>query len=62
MDFYSAGGWGAPLTTEAGFHGQLSNIDVGNDTSITHINIDKSPKVQAAVIRAITALPRGGTN
>jgi hypothetical protein len=60
MDFYSAGGWGSPLTGGPGFHGQLSNVDVGSDASITHINIDKSPKVQAAVLRAITSLPRGG--
>jgi hypothetical protein len=60
IDFYSGGGWGEPLTGGAGFHGRLSNIDVGADASITHINIDKSPRVQAQILRAITSLPRGG--
>ena len=56
LNFYQSPGWGAPLTAERGFHGKLSNVDVGADPSILHINIDKSTKVQTEIVRAIAAV------
>lgn len=56
INYYQAGGWGSPLVGEAGFKGEIVNIDIGPEPGITHVNIDKSPRVQAEVIRAITAL------
>jgi hypothetical protein len=60
MNYYQSPGWGAPLTADRGFQGRLSNIDVGSDLKITHINIDKSAKVQAEIVRAIMALSKEG--
>lgn len=56
MNYYQNPGWGAPLTAARGFHGKLSNIDVGSDLTITHINIDKSARVQSEIARAILAI------
>ncbi len=56
IDYYQSGGWGAPLTTDRGFHGKLSNVDVKDDLTVTHITIDKSAKVHADILREIAAL------
>ena len=58
LNYYQSPGWGAPLTADRGFKGELSNIDIGNDLGIFHITIDKNARVQAEVVGAITALPR----
>jgi hypothetical protein len=58
LNYYQAPGWGTPLTADRGFKGELSNIDIGSDVGIFHINMDKNSKVQAEVIGAITALAR----
>jgi hypothetical protein len=60
MNYYQSPGWGAPLAADRGFQGRLSNIDVGADLSITHINIDKSARVQGEIVRAVMALPKEG--
>ena len=50
----------------AGFHGKLSNVDVSIDTSINHVTIDKSPRLQAMALKEIMQAARGqscaGTN
>lgn len=56
INYYQSPGWGAPLTAAAGFHGKLSNIDVGGDWSISHISIDKSARIHADLEREITSL------
>jgi hypothetical protein len=56
INYYQSPGWGAPLTPDRGFRGKLSNIDVGEDLSISHINIDKSARVHADILREIVAL------
>jgi hypothetical protein len=43
--FSSANGWGAPLTRASGFRGTLSNVDLSNDPSMGHTEIDKSPRL-----------------
>lgn len=58
LNYYQAGGWGSPLTADPGFSGELSNIDIGSDASVFHVNIDKNPRVQAEVVAAIAALSR----
>jgi Thioesterase domain len=51
----------------AGFHGKLSNVDVSSDTTIDHVTIDKSPRLQAMALKEIVQAARGqacrpGTN
>ena len=58
INYYQSPGWGAPITPARGFHGTLSNIDVGDDWTISHISIDKSARVQADISREIMALSR----
>ena len=47
LNYYQSPGWGTPLTADPGFKGELSNIDIGSDSGIFHINIDKNARVQA---------------
>jgi hypothetical protein len=56
VDYFQGGGWGAPLTAEPGFRGKIQNVDLKNDPSILHVNIDKSEKVQADIMREILAV------
>jgi hypothetical protein len=56
VDYFQGGGWGAPLTAEPGFHGKIQNVDLKNDPSILHVNIDKSEKVKADIMREILAV------
>jgi hypothetical protein len=58
LNYYQNPGWGAPLNTERGFRGKLSNIDLASDLTVTHITIDKSAKVQAEIVRAALAIPK----
>ena len=58
MNYFQNPGWGAPLVAGRGFRGKLSNIDVSSDLTITHINIDKSARVQTEITRAILAIPQ----
>jgi hypothetical protein len=53
INYYQSSGWGAPITAEPGFQGRLSNIDIKEDTTVSHINIDKSTRVQAEIAREI---------
>ena len=57
INYYQSPGWGSPLETDADFNGELSNINVAADWEIFHISIDKSPKIQAQVAKAIADLP-----
>ena len=43
----------------AGFHGKLSNVDVSSDTSIDHVTIDKSARLQAMALKEIMQAARG---
>lgn len=58
VNYYQSAGWGAPLTAEPGFRGKLSNVDVAADSSVSHINIDKSARVQAEIAREIAAVAK----
>ncbi len=57
VNYYQSPGWGSALVTEPDFKGELANVNVASDWEIFHINIDKSSKIQAEVVKAIIALP-----
>ena len=46
-----------------GFQGSLANVDVSRDSSIDHLNIDKSPRLHRQVLAAVLAVvgKGGGT-
>jgi hypothetical protein len=56
VNYYQQGGWGAPLEGAPGFHGKILNVNVGDDPSVSHINIDKSTRVHADIVRMVTSL------
>jgi hypothetical protein len=56
INYYQSTGWGAPITAGSGFRGKLSNIDVKEDSTVSHINIDKSTRVQAEIAREVEAV------
>src|SRR5579864_657186 len=56
VNYYQSPGWGAPLKGDTGFHGTIANNELSGEWTITHINIDKSSKVQADILRQIEAL------
>jgi alpha-beta hydrolase superfamily lysophospholipase len=56
INYYQAPGWGQPIVPDRGFHGKIVNFDLADDQTITHISIDKSARVQAEIVREITAL------
>ncbi len=56
VNFYQSPGWGAPIAGDNSFHGKILNMDMSNDPTIFHINIDKSSKVHADILREIMAL------
>jgi hypothetical protein len=58
INYYNSPGWGAPVTADAAYRGKLSNINLGGDLGISHIAMDKSPKIQAEIERAILAVPQ----
>jgi hypothetical protein len=49
----------AYMQAGTGFHGKLSNVDVSSDTTIDHITIDKSPRLQAMAMTAILQAAHG---
>jgi hypothetical protein len=36
-----------------GFHGELTNVNVSGEPGIDHFTIDKSPKLQALVMKSV---------
>jgi hypothetical protein len=56
INYYQSSGWGAPITAGPGFRGKLSNIDVAEDSTVSHINIDKSARIQTEIAREIGAV------
>ena len=56
INYYQSPGWGSRLTADPEFHGKLANIDVTNDPTIFHINIDKSVRIHTDISREILAL------
>jgi hypothetical protein len=59
VNYFRSPGWGEPLAGVPDFHGKISNVNVEGDWTTFHINIDKSPTVQADVLRDIIDLSQG---
>ena len=58
INYYNSPGWGAPVTADAGYRGKLTNINLGGDIGIYHMAIDKNPRIQAEIERAIVSVPQ----
>ena len=58
INYYQSTGWGAPITAATSFRGRLSNIDVEEDSTVSHINIDKSTRVQVDIVREVGAIAK----
>jgi hypothetical protein len=58
INYYQSSGWGAPVTAEPSFQGKLSNIDVREDSTVSHINVDKSARIQAEIEREIEVVAK----
>jgi hypothetical protein len=52
----------AKMTRAPGFKGELVNIDLTKDANIGHLNVDKSPRLHAMVIRKIQSIIGSGGN
>jgi hypothetical protein len=61
INYYNSPGWGAPVTADASYRGKLTNINLGGDIGIYHMAIDKNPRIQAEIERAILTLPQPQT-
>ena len=53
INFYQSNGVGRPAIAGPGFQGQLDNVDLSNDHSLDHLNIDKSEKLQLLVVNNV---------
>ena len=53
VNFYQNNGFGKKISPGPGFQGELSNIDLSADTSLSHVTIDKSQRLHAQVIAKI---------
>jgi hypothetical protein len=53
VNFYQNNGFGKKLVPAPGFQGELTNIDLTADRSLSHTTIDKSPRLHAQVIAKI---------
>ena len=52
-NFYQNNGFGRPAIEPAGFTGEFSNIDLSNDTRLSHGNIDNAPQLQQTVMQQV---------
>jgi hypothetical protein len=53
VNFYQRNGFGKPITPGPGFTGELSNVDLTADMSLSHTTIEKSPRLHAQVMQKI---------
>ena len=56
--YQSNNGWGAAVPRGAGFHGELSNVDLRSRSDISHTSIDKSSRLHEIVIGRVLGLGR----
>jgi hypothetical protein len=56
INYYQAPGWGQPVAGDRGFHGKIMNVDLAGDLTVTHVTMDKNPKVQAEILHEIASL------
>jgi Thioesterase domain len=53
VNFYQNNGFGKSISAGPGFAGQLNNVDLTSDSSLSHVTIDKSHRLHAEVIAKI---------
>jgi hypothetical protein len=53
VNFYQHNGFGKTISPGPGFQGELSNVDLTPDTSLSHVTIEKSPRLHAQVVQKI---------
>lgn len=59
--YQSNNGWGAAVPRGAGYHGELSNVDLRTRSDISHTSIDKSARLHEIVIGRVLGLGRPAT-
>jgi hypothetical protein len=52
-NFYQNNGFGRPAIEPAGFTGEFSNINLSNQTQLSHGNIDNAPQLQQFVMQQV---------
>jgi hypothetical protein len=53
VNFYQQNGFGKKVAPGPGFQGELTNVDLTADTSLSHTTIEKSPRLHALVMQKI---------
>jgi hypothetical protein len=53
VNFYQNNGFGKKMSPGPGFVGELNNVDLTADTSLSHVTIDKAHRLHAQVIAKI---------
>jgi hypothetical protein len=53
VNFYQENGFGKQVSGGPGFNGELSNVDLTADRTLSHVTIEKSPRLHAVVERKI---------
>jgi hypothetical protein len=53
VNFYQRNGFGHPVVAGPGFQGELSNVDLSADSSLSHTTIEKSPRLHTLVMQKI---------
>ena len=51
VNFYQENGFGKKVSAGPGFQGELTNVDLTPDTSLSHTTIEKSPRLHALVMQ-----------
>jgi len=59
INYYKSDGVGKTIAAGPGFTGQLTNVDVSDRKGIDHLNIEKSPALQAEVLAKVQAVFAG---
>jgi pimeloyl-ACP methyl ester carboxylesterase len=53
VNFYQQNGFGKKIAPGPGFQGELNNVDLTADTGLSHVTIEKSPRLHAQVMQKI---------
>jgi hypothetical protein len=53
VNFYQQNGFGEKVVGGPGFQGELTNVDLTADPSLSHVTIEKSPRLHMMVIQKI---------
>jgi hypothetical protein len=56
VNFYQNNGFGKRISAGPGFTGELNNVDLTADNSLSHVTIDKSHRLHAEVIAKIAGI------